>query len=186
MPFSELMPIPGAANLDMQRPPKGVRIDESPIRGKSIIYQKIPPVVWFLIPFTAVWSGGSMFGIYGSQIKHGHFEWAPSLFGLPFLLGSLVLVSIILFSLFGRWRITYIGGLLAVALEIGPLSWTRSLPCDRSARVSIRPAKWQKNNVPQELIQVECQGNTLKFASPIPDEAKAFIAESLRRTLAET
>ena len=70
-------------------------------------------------------------------------------------------------------------------MEVGPLGWTRRLVCDKSARVSIRPAKWQKNDVPQHLIQVECQGNTLKFGSPIPDEAKAFIAESVRRMIAE-
>jgi hypothetical protein len=185
MPFSEITPIPGAAEVDLQRPPKGVRIEDSTLRGRSIFYRKISPIVLFLIPFTAVWSGGSMLGIYGTQLKEGHFDLARSLIGLPFLLGTVVLVSVILFSLFGRWRIGYSGGILTVALEVGPLGWTRRLACDRSACVNIRPAKWQRNNVPQHLIQVECQGNTLKFASPIPDEAKAFIAEAVRRTLAE-
>ncbi|HEX7260205.1 MAG TPA: hypothetical protein VF258_00160, partial [Luteolibacter sp.] len=54
------------------------------------------------------------------------------------------------------------------------------------ARVSIRAAKWKQNNVQQNLIQVDCQGGTLKFGSPIPDEAKAFIAEAMRRTIAES
>ena len=59
MRFSEIAPIPGAAEVDLQRPPKGVRIDDSPLRGRSIIYRKISPAVLFLIPFTALWSGGS-------------------------------------------------------------------------------------------------------------------------------
>ena len=185
MPFSEIAPIPGAEHMDLRQPPKGVRIEESPIRGRSVIYRKIPLALLFLIPFTAVWSGMSMLGIYGSQIWKGEFDLGSSLFGLPFLLGTVVLVSIILFGLFGRWRIGYSGGILTAAMEVGPIGWTRRLVCDRSARVSIRPAKWQKNGAPQQVIQVECQGNTLKFGAPIPDEAKAFIAEAIRRTLAD-
>jgi hypothetical protein len=184
MPFSEIAPTPGSENIDLAHPPKGVRIEESPIYGKSIIYRKIPVAVFFLIPFTAAWSGLSMYGIYGSQFKKGEFDLMTSLFGLPFLTGSVFLVSLILFCLFGRWRIGYSGGVLAAAMQVGPIGWTRRLVCDKSARVSIRPAKWQKNNVPQNLIQVECQGNTLKFGSPIPDEAKVFIAEAVRRTIA--
>lgn len=185
MPFSEIAPIPGAENVDLTKPPKGVRIEESPIHGRTIIYRKISPVVFFLIPFTAVWSGFSMFGIYGSQIKDGRFDPVSSLFGLPFLMGTVFLVCFILFCLFGRWRIGHTGGVLSAAVEVGPVGWTRRLVCDKSARVSIRPAKWQKNDVPQTLIQVECQGGALKFGSPIPDEAKAFIAEAVRRTIAE-
>lgn len=184
MAFSEIAPIPGSADVDLQRPPKGVRIEESPIHGRSIIYRKMSPVVFFLIPFTAVWSGFSMGGIYGTQIEEGVFDPTRSLFGLPFLIGTVFLVSYILFSLFGRWRIGYSGGILTAAMELGPLGWTRRLVCDKSARVSIRPSEWRKNHRPQSLIQVECQGGTLKFGSPIPDEAKAFIAEAVRRTIA--
>ena len=186
MPFTEIAPIAGSENVDLARPTKGVRIEESPIHGRSITYRKIPLVVLFLIPFTAAWSGFSMYGIYGSQLKKGEFDLASSLFGLPFLIGTVFLVSFILFCLFGRWRIGYSGGVLAASMQVGPIGWTRRLVCDKSARVSIRPAKWQNNSGPQNLIQVECQGNTLKFGTAIPDEAKAFIAEAIRRTIANS
>jgi hypothetical protein len=186
MPFSEIAPIPGSENVDLANPPKGVSIEESPIHGRSILYRKISPMVFFLIPFTAAWSGFSMYGIYFRQFKEGKFDLGQSLFGLPFFIGTLFLVSLILMGLFGRWRIGYSGGVLATAMKVGPFGWTRRLVCDKSARVSIRPAKWQKNDVPQHLIQVECQGSTLKFGSPIPDEAKAYIAEAIRRTIADS
>jgi hypothetical protein len=185
MPFSEIAPIPGATAVDLQRPPKGVRIEDSPLRGRSIIYRKISPVVLFLIPFTAAWSGGSMFGIYGTQLREGHFDLMRSLFGLPFLCGTVVLVSVILFMLCGRWRVTCNQGLLEVAIEVGLLGWTRRLACDRSARVSLQTSNWQKNGAPQRVIQVDGQQGTLKFGAMIPDDAKAFIAEALRRTIAE-
>jgi hypothetical protein len=186
MAFSDITPIPGAADIDLSRPPKGVRIKDSPIRGRSIIYRKISPIVFFLIPFTAAWSGFSMTGIYGRQIAKGEFDPGISLFGLPFLIGTIVLVSVILFMLFGRWRFSLNRGLLEVATEIGPIGWTRRLACDKSARVSLRDSAVRHNNVPQKLIHVECQGNSLKFGAIIPEEGKKFIAEAIRRMLMES
>jgi hypothetical protein len=184
MPFSAIAPIPGAAEIDLQNPPKAVRIEESSINGRTIIYRKISPMVFFLIPFTAFWSGMSMFGIYGKQIKSGHFDLVNSLFGLPFLFGTVVLISIILYSLFGRTRIAFPSGMLTVATELGPIAWTRRLACDRSARVSLQMSNTRVNNVPQRVIQVDCQGRTLKFGVMMSDDAKSFIAEAVRRTLA--
>lgn len=183
MPFSAIAPIPGAGEIDLQNPPKGVRIEESPINGRMIIYRKISPIVFFLIPFTAFWSGMSIFGIYGRQIKNGHFDLGHSLLGLPFLLGTVVLVSIILYGLFGRIRIGFPSGMLTVAIEIGSLAWTRRLACDRSARVSLPLSNTRVNDVQQRAIQVECQGQTLKFGVMMSDDAKSFIAEAVRRTL---
>lgn len=186
MPFSDIAPIPSAADVDLSRPPKGVRIEDSPIRGRSIIYRKISPVVFFLIPFTAAWSGFSMTGIYGRQIAKGEFDLGSSLFGLPFLIGTIVLVSVIVFMLLGRWRFSYNRGLLEVATEVGPIGWTRRLACDKSARVSIRASAWRQNNVPQNQIHVECQGNSLKFGAMIPEDRKTFLAEAIRRMLMES
>jgi hypothetical protein len=186
MPFSDIAPIPGTAEVDLSRPPKGVRIEDSPIRGRSIIFRKISPVVFFLIPFTAMWSGFSMTGIYGRQFAKGEFDLASSLFGLPFLIGTIVLVSVIVFMLLGRWRFSYNRGLLEVATEVGPVGWTRRLACDKSARVSIKASAWRKNNIPQNQIHVECQGNSLKFGAMIPEDRKTYLAEAIRRMLAES
>lgn len=184
MKFSEIAPMAGAAEIDELHPPKGVRLEESVIHGQTIIYKKISPVVYFLIPFTAVWSGGSMFGIYGTQIAKGRFDLSSSLFGLPFLLGTVVLVTIILFNLFGRWQISFSGGTLAVALRLGPLAWTRRHPYDQSTRVRIHHSPdVTVNDRPQQLIFVETQGRTLKFGSTIPEAAKVFIAELIRRRI---
>lgn len=184
MPFSDIAPLAGAEQVDFRNPPKGVRLDHSTIRGKTVIYRKIHPMVFFLIPFTLAWSGFSLVGIYGSQIREGEFDVGASLFGLPFLIGSIVLVSAIVFLLFGRWRFSLRNGMLEVAAEVGPVGWRRRMACDKSARVSIRRASWTKNNQPQHHIQVDCMGNTLKFASILPDAPKHFIAEAIRRMIA--
>jgi len=185
MAFSTLVPLPGGASVNLQHPPKGVRIVEDILGGKSIIYRRFSPILLFLIPFTAAWSGLSMYGIYGRQIREGRFDLGHSLFGLPFLIGTVCLVSFILFLLLGRWRISVNRDQLAVTMEVGPIRWTRRLACDRSARVSMKLSSMRTNNVPQSLIQVECQGNILKFGTMLPEEVKNFIAELIRRNLAE-
>lgn len=184
MAFSEITPLPGAAEVDVSHPPKGVRIEESAIYGQRIIFKKISPILFFFIPFTAAWSGISMFGIYGTQISEGKFDMTRSLFGLPFLIGTILLLSFILFSLFGRWQISFPGGILEVALRLGPLGWTRRHVYDGTTRVSIyQSPSVQVNQRPQRVILVETQGKKLKFGTMIPDEAKGFIAELVRRRI---
>jgi hypothetical protein len=181
--FSEMVPIPGAEDIDLSQPPKGVLFDSSTIRGKTLIYRRISPIVIFLIPFTAAWSGFSMFGIYGSQLSEGEFDPARSLFGLPFLLGTIVLLSVIVFMLFGSWRFSFNRGTLGVTMGVGPIGWTRRIACDKSARVSIARSSWTQNNQVQHHIRVDGSGKSLKFATPIPEEPKTFIAESIRRMI---
>jgi len=79
----------------------------------------------FLILFTAVWGGGSMIGIYGSQIKSGHFDVSKSPLSLPFLIGTIVLCSITAFLLFGRWEIKLRRGEGIVFTGVGQLGWRR-------------------------------------------------------------
>jgi hypothetical protein len=183
MSFSEVINICGTNEIDPSKPPKGVLIEDSPIHGRSLIYRKVPAFLLFIIPFTVFWSGFSMFGIYGTQIKDGKFDLMRSLFGLPFLFGTIILLSVIFFGLFGRWRIGFSGGLVSVALQVGPIGWTRRILCDRSANVGIKAAKWYKNNVPQKVIEVDCLGKKMRFGSSLSDDAKVFVAEMLRRMI---
>ena len=47
-----------------------------------------------------------MAGIYGTQIASGSFDLKLCLFGLPFLAGTVVLATIILYLLFGKTTVT--------------------------------------------------------------------------------
>ena len=64
------------------------------------------PVAFFLVPFMLIWSGGSLGGIYGTQIASQNFNLIQSLFGIPFLLGTLVLGFFTLLTLFGKVELT--------------------------------------------------------------------------------
>ncbi|HQC52365.1 MAG TPA: hypothetical protein PLE92_04480 [Lentisphaeria bacterium] len=67
---------------------------------------------WFHIPFTVAWSGGSLYGIYGTQIINGNFNLILSLFGIPFLIGTIFLIKTAIYMLFGRqeWHLDEDGG----------------------------------------------------------------------------
>ncbi len=181
--FSGIAPLAGAAELDLAHPPKGVRMEEHPIRGWTMSYRRTPGVVFFLIPFTALWSGFSLGGIYGRQLWRGQFEMGPSLFGLPFLVGTVFLLLAIGWMLFGKVRVGFPAGEVTVTLELGPLAWTRRLAVDRGARVCLATSEVNRNGQRQQAIQIDCQGKTLKFGTMMELEAKIFMAEALRRAL---
>lgn len=60
------------------------------------------PLAFFLVPFMLVWTGGSLGGIYGTQIAKGEFDPFLSLFGLPFIAGSVIFWGITLMAIAGR------------------------------------------------------------------------------------
>ena len=88
--------------------PKHVEVvrEMDDISGRvELRYRKFNAAVLFLIPFTLVWSGFSLGGIYGTQICKHAFDWKISLFGIPFLIGTFVLVGTICTMLFAKRRL---------------------------------------------------------------------------------
>jgi hypothetical protein len=104
-PCGEIFAIPDLLSqasepVDLANLPKGLRYEEWAGGFRATVSQR-SCVIFFLVPFTVVWAGGSLSGIYGTQIARGKFDLGASLFGIPFLLGSLVLTGLCLFMLFG-------------------------------------------------------------------------------------
>ncbi len=64
------------------------------------------PIAFFLVPFMLVWSGGSIGGIYGSQLLKGEFDLFQSLFGIPFLIGAILFWSFALMAIWGKVELT--------------------------------------------------------------------------------
>jgi hypothetical protein len=172
-------------DVDLQNPPKGVRVETDFEGATKIIYKRVSPVAIFLILFTALWGGGSMTGIYGTQIKHHHFNLAQSLFGVPFLLGTIVLCLVTAFALLGRWEIKIRRGEGSVFVGVGPLGWRRRFTAGPDALASLQMSSVRVNNQPQETIAIQ-QGEETKiaFGATIPHrDVKLFIAASLSRAL---
>lgn len=91
--------------FDINQAPQGTWILKGPnqiIIGASTR----SAIAFFLVPFMLVWSGASLGGIYGSQIISGEFNLLLSLFGIPFILGSILFWGITMMAIFGKVEIT--------------------------------------------------------------------------------
>lgn len=165
----------------LSNPPGSVRVSQDFREGTTIIYRKLSGALFFLIPFTAFWSGLSMWGIYGTQFKKGEFDLSQSLFGLPFLIGTIVLLSIIMFLFFGKWKITMRKGFGTIFMGVGSFGWTRYFNYDRDTLVSMRMTNTRVNNVPQQGILIKNGDNELVFGTLIKADAKQYIAATIMK-----
>ncbi len=105
--------------------PKGVTLEET-MDGFRLILSARSCMAFFFVPFTMVWAGGSLGGIYGTQIAKGEFNLIMSLFGLPFLAGSLLLVFITIMAVAGRYVVERVGGRLLIRAGALGIYRTRS------------------------------------------------------------
>ena len=87
--------------FDLNQPPKGAwyKNNMQEIRLGATLRS---PIAFFLVPFMLIWSGGSLGGIYGTQIAKQQFSLLQSLFGIPFLLGTLFFGFMTLMMTFGK------------------------------------------------------------------------------------
>ena len=148
-------------NIDLYTPPKSVLI-RAEMDGIHIIYRKVEWVtVWFLGPFTATWSGVSLTGIYIVPIMRGELTLFGALFGIPFLGFSVLLVSMLLYALFGRqeMRITASGtdsgcGEIIYFSGIGRIGRRQRIPYDRETRITVHTTPEVGDSIAKQEIQI--------------------------------
>jgi hypothetical protein len=177
----------GASEISLDAldaPPNCVRLHLDPINGTRLTYRRISPALFFLVPFTAFWSGFSLFGIYGEQIRNGKFDLTQSLFGLPFLIGTIILVSAIVFLVFGKWVITLNQGDGIVFVGLGGIGWTRRFAYNQSSLVCLQASSVIVNDAPQRGILVRTGDEDFLFGALIKQEAKQFIAAVILKHIA--
>ncbi|MDD7983396.1 hypothetical protein PQO01_00320 [Lentisphaera marina] len=178
--FAEMSEESQVADFKDLQMPKGFRVEPDFGDGKSLVYKKMSPIALFLIPFTAVWGGFSMWGIYGTQIMKGEFNLTMSLFGLPFLFGTILLSSICLFSLFGKRLITMGNGRGTIFSGVGPIGWKRRFLYQKSTKVSVEYSAVRQNNRPVKIIYIRGGSKELKFGWGLKNEALEYIAAFIK------
>ncbi len=92
--------------FDIKHNPKGTWYERVNSGELKIGASTRSPFAFFIVPFMLIWSGGSLGGIYGTQILNGEFDLFISLFGIPFLIGTIVLATYALMTITGRVEIT--------------------------------------------------------------------------------
>ena len=176
--------IAGPAKLDMDvldKPPKGIKVQREYGGGMALSYHRMSPALFFLIPFTVFWSGFSMWGIYFTQWREGKFDLGRSLFGLPFLFGTIALLSLIVYLAAGKVVVAMRDGKGLVFVGVGSIGWTRRFQYDRSSIVSLRNTSVKVNNVPQQGICVRTDEKEVIFGTMLKNDAKEFVAAAIMK-----
>jgi hypothetical protein len=123
-------------------------------------------------------------GIYGTQIYHGKFNLFQSLFGIPFLLGTVLFGSIALMTLCGKVVVAVSRDEGRVFTGVGPVGWTRKFKWSGVKSVGADLTKYQRNGQSMPLIAL--QGDQpLRFASGLNEARQRFMLRALKQLLRE-
>ncbi len=127
-----------------------------------------------------VWAGGSLGGIYGRQIKSGEFNWILSLFGLPFLAGTVILFGVAFMSTFGRVIVeSGQDGLLRIRKGGLGLYWTKSAAwMDVVSAEVVEETRRRKGSytISYACVLKKRQGDPLKIDTGADREQAAWLA----------
>lgn len=180
--FSEIVGEPSSSGPDLNSPLPGAFFEQLP-DGFRVGATTRSGMAVFLVPFTCVWAGGSLSGIYGSQIVKGHFALGPSLFGLPFLMGSCVLISMCALYTMGQMTVTKSSDRLSIFAGVGGLGWTRNYSWSdfRTIRDDYAPGSFNWNRQGR-LIALEGK-RRVAFGSLWTDERRYFVLHAIRAFL---
>jgi hypothetical protein len=170
------------SEVDPSRPPAGIRLEHSTTRVAMFISTR-SPLAFFLIPFTALWSGGSLSGIYGSQIRSGNFSLFQSLFGLPFLLGTLVLVPATLMCLCGHMRISLRGDEGQIFTGVSFFGHRVRFRASEISDVYVEASRPDSDGDRSWAIVLQREGTPIRLPASTRPAKRAFIVAVLRAWL---
>ena len=170
-----------AEGFDFSDPPRGVWFDET-YDGWTIGATTRSVMAFFLVPFMCVWSGFSIGGIYGQQIVDGEFNLSTSLFGIPFLIGTIVLGSVALMTVCGKVTVTIEKGEGRVFTGVGPIGWSRRFDWASIKRVEEDHMSTQHAGS-QGMVICLVGTKKLKFGSMLTEDRRDFLLQALRKLL---
>ena len=173
----------GADDFDINDPPRGAWFEDSDGSWRIGATTR-HPIAFFLVPFMCVWSGFSLGGIYGSQIAKGKFDLGTSLFGIPFVLGTLLFGSIAVMSVCGKLTVTINRNDDGrVFSGVGPFGWTRRFNWALITAVEEEPVGHQHPGSNGLAISLIGQSR-LKFGSMLSEPRRYYVMQVLRKLLA--
>lgn len=178
----EQVDIPEA--FDIHSPPPGAWYTET-AEGWQVGATTRSKVALFLVPFMCVWSGFSLGGIYGSQIVQGEFDLQQSLFGLPFLFGTLLFGSFAVMSVCGKSTVTVADGQGQAFDGVGRIGWTRRFSWDAVEAIEESIGSVHGSHNPSGS-QISLSGETrTNLAHMMTDERRYFTLNALKTKLGE-
>jgi hypothetical protein len=126
-----------------------------------------------------VWSGFSLGGIYGTQVAKGEFDLGMSLFGIPFVLGTLLFGGIAVMTVCGRIDVIVEDTAGRLFTGVGPFGWTRRFDWSEVTRIEEDVLGYQYSGSNGQVISLV--GKTrLKFGSMMSEARRYFLLQGLR------
>lgn len=177
--YADLVDDSETLDFNLMNPPKGAWFREIPPRGFVAGVSTRSPIALFLVPFMCVWSGFSLGGIYGTQFVKGEFSLTQSLFGIPFLLGTLLFGSIAIMSVCGKVVVSVDGDGGTIFSGVGPLGWRRRFNWRKVSAIRRTEKRGNRGSTSQQLT---LEGEErLNFASGVKEERLDFMLAALRK-----
>jgi len=160
----EAIPFEQRNIIPEQTLPKGVQLEET-MDGFRLTLSTRSCIAFFLVPFTMFWAGGSLGGIYGTQIAKGEFNLMLSLFGLPFLAGSVFLVALTVMAVAGRCVVELAGGKFSIRTGALGVYRTKSVAWDDvlSCRLTEDTSRGRSYSTTYQVEVAVERGEPLRF-----------------------
>ncbi|HEY2468228.1 MAG TPA: hypothetical protein VGI45_10395 [Terracidiphilus sp.] len=181
--LSEIIGAIPSSSIDLHSPPSGAWY--TPMADGFIAGATTRTwMALFLVPFTCVWAGGSMFGIYGTQIMTGKYSASSSLFGIPFLIGSIFLVSWCLMNVAGKVTVTRHSDQLSIFTGVGSIGWTRT--CQLSDFSTVREGYGSFSGWNRQGPAIRLEGKrAVAFGSMLSTDRRYFLLKVIQSALRE-
>jgi len=176
--YAQLVGEQDAAAADLEHPPKGAWFRRD-MTGFEVGATTRSASAIFLVPFMCVWSGFSLGGIYGTQIVKGQFDPMMSLFGIPFLLGTLLFGSIAVMAVCGKVVVRVIGSDGIIFTGVGPVGWKRRFRWDGVSAFRITETRGRRGSTSDQITMEG--GQRMSFASGISAPRMDFMVSALRQ-----
>lgn len=140
------------------------------------------PIAFFVVPFAAIWSGFSLGMLYGTQITSGKFNLLFSLFGIPFLLGSIIIWSMALMLIAGKTEVRLRSGEGVVFTGIGALGRTQRFSASEITTIREDWSGLRTNRQPRKMIILE-GARRITLGTMLNESRRHFLLQALRSAL---
>jgi hypothetical protein len=169
--------------FDINNPPKGTWI-RNEMNQIVIGATTRSPIAFFIVPFMMVWSGVSIGGIYGTQIAKGEFDPTISLFGIPFLIGSIIFWAFALMTIWGKVELTLDkqGGKTFTGL--GGIGLTKKFTWDEVSAVREKQSNFNYPGSQGGSILLEGQ-RRISFGMGVKESRRYYLFRALKDVLSK-
>jgi hypothetical protein len=169
--------------FELSKPPSGAWVKKG--RENLIVGATTRSAIAFvLVPFMLVWSGGSIGGIYGTQVVSGEFSLFMSLFGIPFLIGSVIFWKLAFMAIWGKVVVTLDKEGGTIFTGIGSLGKTKKFVWSDISSVKEETSICYNRKGSRATTKIYLEGQKrVGFGSPLSEERRYYVLQSIKRIL---